>query len=208
VKCPGAAHNPGPVHCRHPGPPSFRRVELGQQRVRLPALPAEVVGRRPRLAWLVGRDTGRLVVLGRERHQCVEDAQPIDKSGVAQRQVVEHHSTEVTTHDAAPLVAEHVVDERVHVDRHRGHVGEPVGGHVGVAVAAQVGRDHLEAGRGERADVSPPNPLRLRITVDQQQWEAARALAYESEADAGTHLAAFDGERVRVRRCHKRESCR
>ena len=80
-----------------------------------------------------------------KKHSCGHEA------GVAEREVVEHRRRRGRrrrpTH---ALVAEHVVHERVQVERVRGDVVEAVGREVGVAEAAQVGRDHLEAGVGER----------------------------------------------------------
>ena len=90
-----------------------------------------------------------------------------DEAGVAQAEVVQHDATDVAARDRAVLVAEHVVHERVAVDRVRGDVVEVVGREARVAVAAEVGRDHLEAGGGERPDVAPPDALGLRVAVQQ-----------------------------------------
>ena len=73
-------------------------------------------------------------------------------------------------------------EQRLHVARVRADVVAVVGRQRRVAEAAQVGRDHLEAGLGERRDVAPPDPARLGPAVDQQQREAARALAHRTRS--------------------------
>ena len=65
--------------------------------------------------------------------------------------------------------------------RVRRDVVEAVGGEVGVAEAAEVGGDHLEARGGERRDVAPPDALRLGVAVHEQERHAADALAHERE---------------------------
>ena len=65
----------------------------------------------------------------------------------AQAEVLDHAAAEVAARGRAALVAEHVVHQRVQVARVRGEVVEAVGREAGVAEAAQVGNDHLEAGR-------------------------------------------------------------
>ena len=108
----------------------------------------------------------------------------VDEAGVAQAEVVDDRPADVAARDDAVLVAEHVVHERVEVDGERGDVVEAVGREARVAVAAQVGRDHLEAGVGERLDVAPPDALRLRVAVHEQQRSAADALAHVRERHA------------------------
>ena len=74
----------------------------------------------------------------------------VHEAGVAQAEVVDD-AADVAARDDALLVAEHVVHERVEVDRERGDVVEAVGREARVAVAAEVGRDHLEARRRRAA---------------------------------------------------------
>ena len=97
-------------------------------------------------------------------------------------------AADVAARDRALLVAEHVVHERVAVDRERGDVVEAVGREARVAVAAEVGRDHLEARAGERPDVAPPDALRLRVAVQEQQRGAAGAFADVRDRHAVAHL--------------------
>ena len=84
-------------------------------------------------------------------------------------------------------MAEHVVHERVEVGGEGRRVVEVVGREVGVAVAAQVGDDDLEAGRGERLDVAPPDALGLGVAVHEQQRVAAHALPHEREIEPVAH---------------------
>ena len=76
-----------------------------------------------------------------------------------------------------PLVAQLAAHQRLHVARVGGGVVVVVGRQPGVAEAAQVGHDHLEAGLRQRLDVAPPDPLRLGPAVDQEERLAALALA-------------------------------
>ena len=80
-------------------------------------------------------------------------------------------------------VAQDVVDQRVQIARVRGGVVEAVGRQVGIAEAAQIGDDHLEAAGGERLDVALPDALRLRPAVHQEQRHAAAALAPVREVE-------------------------
>ena len=51
-------------------------------------------------------------------------------------------------------------------------VGGDVRRLLGLAEAAQVGRDHALAGRDERGDLVPPQPVGVREAVDQQDGRA------------------------------------
>ena len=106
------------------------------------------------------------------------------------------HAADVATRDQAPLVTEHVVDQRVHVAGVQREVVLVIGRQIAVAVAAQVGGDHLESGLGERRDVAPPDALRLRVPVQQEQRRAALALTHVTECEVVAHHRAVDGERV------------
>ena len=92
-------------------------------------------------------------------------------------------------------MAENVADQRPHVPRVGGDVVEAVGGEAGIAEAAQVGDDHLEARRGQGRDVAPPDPLGLGPAVDQQQRVATDSRAHVGELDP-THLGALECEGV------------
>ena len=85
--------------------------------------------------------------------------------------------------------------QRVQVARVRRRVVEPVGREVGVAEAAQVGDDHLEAGGGERGDVALPDALRLRPAVHQEQRDAAAALAPVGEVEQAPDPCALEPHR-------------
>ncbi len=100
-----------------------------------------------------------------------------------QRQVVEHEPAQVAAGRHAPFVAEHVRHERVHVACVRRDVVVVVVGEPRVAEPREVRHDHLEPRRDQRLDVPPPDPLRLRPPVQQQQREAARALAHVRHLD-------------------------
>ncbi len=97
-------------------------------------------------------------------------------------------------------MAEHAAQQRLHVARVRGEVVEAIGRQPGVAEAAQVGGDHLEAGFGQGADVAPPDPLRLRPAVDEQQRVAADPGAHEGDLEAVADLGPLDREGVGPRR--------
>ena len=66
----------------------------------------------------------------------------------------------------------------------RRDVVEPVGPDVAVAEAAEVGDDHLEAGRGERLDHLPEDALGLGPAVHAHERHAAEPLAHEGLAEA------------------------
>ena len=90
--------------------------------------------------------------------------------------VDKHRSPDIAADDAAVLVPEYVVHERVEVTAVDREVVLVAGRQVGVAVATQVGGDHFVAPGRERFDVAPPDALGLRIAMHQQQWIAAHAL--------------------------------
>jgi hypothetical protein len=110
------------------------------------------------------------------------------------------HPTDVATGDGAAVVAEHIVHERVHVARVHREVVDVGGRQIAVAVAAQVGDDDLEPGGGEWRDVAPPDPLGLRIAVEQEQWVSADALADVGEVQSVADDGAVDRELARRRR--------
>ena len=87
--------------------------------------------------------------------------------------------------------------ERVQIARVRGRVVEAVGRQVGIAEAAQIGDDHLEAGGGEGLDVALPDALRLRPAVHQEQRHAAAALAPVREVEQPADPRAFELHPVR-----------
>ena len=91
--------------------------------------------------------------------------------------------------------------ERVAVDRERGDVVEVVRREARVAVTAEIGSDDLEARGGERADVAPPDPLGLRVPVEQQQRDTARALAHVGDRHAVAHFGRVRCELVGIG-CH------
>ncbi len=68
-------------------------------------------------------------------------------------------------------------DESVHVVDVRVNVVEPVGGHIGIAEAPQVGNDHLETGSSQRLDDTPPHAFGLGPAVHQQQGNTAHSFA-------------------------------
>ncbi len=141
-------------------------------------------------------------VLEQERRHGVEEHQLLHESRVAVEKVAGDGAAEVTGDHAAPLVAEHIVDEQVQVAAPGGEVVHVLGRHVRIAVAAQVGGDHLVAGVGKRADVAPPDALRLGVSVDQKQRISADAFVHECQRQpvailTRRHLAAMDRERVR-----------
>ena len=88
-----------------------------------------------------------------------------------------------------------------------GDVGEAVGATLAVAEAAQVGRDHVEAGGGERVDVAPPDAARLRPAVDQQQRRAAHSLVRVGDLEAARRRAVIRGSGLGevAQRAHARE---
>ena len=117
------------------------RVELGEQTFGIVGLAHEVVGLGAPLAHVVlGQAGGRVHLVQRRRHR-VEEHLMGDEARVAQAEVVEHDAADVAARDRAVLVAEHVVHERVAVDRVGGDVVEVVGRHARVAVPTEVGRD-------------------------------------------------------------------
>ena len=195
---PGRGPEPVPVHGRDPGAAAGRCVELGNERLGLLALATEVVGRGAGVAAVVGRDAGGLEELVAQDDERVEHADALHEPGVTQGEVVQDDAAEVAANERAPVVPEHVVDERVQVERVRGHVVEAVGREVGVAVAAQVGRDDLEAGVGQRLDVAPPDALGLRVPVNEHDRRAAHALVHVGERHAVAHFGPLERERVRV----------
>ena len=80
-----------------------------------------------------------------------------------------------------------------------GHVVEPVGRHVGVAEAAKVRDHHLEAGRRQRRDDSPPQPLALGPPMDQHDRHAASALVDVCLAEpSGARVVRQEGGRVHI----------
>jgi len=56
-----------------------------------------------------------------------------------------------------------------------------VGRDVAVSDAAEIGNDDFETSCGQRLDVAPPDPLRLRVAVNQQQRDAANAFVDECQ---------------------------
>ena len=188
-----------PVHRRDPGLPPRRRVELGEEHFRLGRLAHEVVGGRASLAHVVGRQA-RLVVHGlqRRRHR-VEQHLARHEAGVTEPEVEEHDAADVAARDRTVLVAEHVVHERVAVDRVRRDVVEVVGREARVAVPAEVGGDHLEARVGEWADVAPPDALGLRVPVEQQQRDATDAFAYVRDRHAVADFGVVRGVLLGIR---------
>ncbi len=199
VEVAGRGPEPVAVHRRDPGAPAGRGVELGEERVGVGALTDEVVRGESLLPWGLGGQPGGFEQLRSQRDDGVEEAQPGREPRVAERQVVGDDPAEVPADDDAALVAEDVVDECVQVHRVGRDVVEAVRGEVGVADAAQVGGDDLEARGGERPDVAPPDPLRLRIAVHEQQGHAAGVLVHERQVHPVAHLDPTDVERVRVR---------
>ena len=126
------------------------------------------------------------------------------KPGIAVQEVDGDDAAEVAADDAATLVAEHVVDEQVEVAAPRREVVDVRGRQIRVAVAAQVGRDHLIARVGQRGDVAPPDAFRLGVAVQQKKRIAADAFVDERErqpvaAVARRNLPPVDRERVRCR---------
>ena len=109
---------------------------------------------------------------------------PLDEVVEAVHEVDADDTADVAARDHAPLVAEHVVHERVDVAGVHREVVDVVGREVAVAVPAQVGDDDLEARRRERRDVAPPDPLGLGVAVEQQQRVPADALAHVRERRA------------------------
>ena len=71
--------------------------------------------------------------------------------------------------------------QRVQIARIGDDVVVIVGRQVAVADTAKIRCDDLEARRGQRLDVAPPDPLGLRIAVDQQQWRPADSLVNEGQ---------------------------
>ena len=199
---PGRGPQPVAVHRRDPRATALRGVELGDQRVAVGALPDEVVGREPLLARPLGRDARSLEELGAQGDDRVEEAHAHGLGGRTQRVVVADDAAEVAADEHDAVVPEHVVDQRVEVEGVRGDVVVAVGGEVRVAEAAQVGSDDLEAGLGERADVAPPDPLRLRVAVHEQDRDAPGSLVHERQVHSVAHLGASYRERVRIRCRH------
>ena len=113
-------------------------------------------------------------------------------------EVLDDAAAEVASRRRAALVAKHAGDEGMQVARVGGEVVEAVGREARLAEAAQVGNDHLEAGGGEWLDVPPPDPLRLRPAVDEEQGVAAFPGADVGELDALADLRSLDRERAGV----------
>ena len=63
----------------------------------------------------------------------------------------------------------------------------------GVAEAAQVWSDHFEPRRGQRCDVAPPDALRFRPPVDEQQRRPSTSLMHERLAESAD-INMFDVE--------------
>ena len=122
-------------------------------------------------------DAGGDIVLDAHRRDGVEEHQLVDEARVAVHEIDRCGTTDVAADDAARPVAEEVVDEQVHVAAVGGEVVHIVGGQVRVPEATEVRHDHLVAGGDEGVDVAPPDPLRLRVPVEQQQRVPADTLA-------------------------------
>ena len=135
-----------------------------------------------------------------QRQDAVEEHLALHEAREAQPEVLDHAAAEVAAGGAAALVAEHVGHERVHVARVRREVVEAVRGQPGVAEAAQIRDDHLEAGTRQRRDVAPPDPLGLRPSVDEQQRVPALPRAHVGDAHAGAHLGVLDRKGLWARR--------
>ena len=114
----------------------------------------------------------------------VEEAEPVREGREAQRQILDDRAAEVAAAEHHPLVAQALGHERVEVAAVGGHVVEAVGPDLAVAEAAEVRDDDLEAGRGQRLDHAPPDPLGLRPPVDEEERHAARAFAHERLLEA------------------------
>ena len=112
----------------------------------------------------------------------VEATGYVDLYGNRCRRLVLPEGVSAFSDDA--LVTELVVHERVEVESMRCDVVEPVGTHVAVAEAAEVGHDHLEARRGEGLDHLPEDALGLGPAVHAQQWHATQAFVDEGLAEA------------------------
>ena len=143
-------------------------VEIGREPVGIGSLANEVVAR---LAGRPGAHALHALLVVRQRR--VEQHHPLREPGEPQRDVLDHGSAEIATDEHGALVAEMVVHERVHVARVRRNVVEAVGPDVGVAEAAQVRCDDLEARSRQWLDDAPPDALRLRPAV--YEHERARA---------------------------------
>jgi hypothetical protein len=177
------------------GSAALGRVELGHQPVAVGALAHEVVGLRARVHRRIGRDAGGGVGVGQHGRHRVEDALALDEAGEAHGEIGHHDTAHVARGGAAARVTEDVVDQREEVARVRRRIVEAVGRQVGVAVAAQVRDDHLEAGGGERRHVARPDALGLGVAVDEQQRIPADALTPEGEGEvAAGQRGAVDGE--------------
>jgi hypothetical protein len=174
--------------------PLVRRVELREQPIGVPRLPDEVVGGHPQLGRGPSREAGRGVRVGEQRKDGVEHALAFDEAGAAEAEILDDPTAEIPARGRAPLMAEHLVHERMKVPRVRRQVVVPVRGERGVAEPAQIGSDHLEPHGGERLDVPGPDPLCLRPSVDEEERIAAFAGAPEGELDAGAHLGPADRE--------------
>ena len=108
------------------------------------------------------------------------------------QQVHRDGTAQIAADHPATLMTEHVVNEKVDVATPGGEVVHIVGRQVRVAVAAQVGRDHLMAGLGQRRDVAPPDAFRLGIAVQEQQRIAANTFVDERQRQAVAPLAGRD----------------
>jgi len=86
----------------------------------------------------------------------------------------------------------------VQIARVRGDVVEAVGRDVGVAETAQVRDDHLEAGLGERCDHAPPDALRFRPAVDEQQRTGAAGILVDERLTEPADVRAMDGIPIRI----------
>ncbi len=114
-------------------------------------------------------------------------------------------AAQIATDHTATVVAEHVVHEQVEVAAPRREVVDICRRQIRVAVAAQVGRDHLIARVGQRGDVAPPDAFRLGVAVQKKKRIAGPAfwaLVHERDrqsvaAVAGWDLPPMDRERIR-----------
>jgi len=93
-------------------------------------------------------------------------------------------------------------DQRVQITGKRCQVVEPVAGKIRIAETPQVRDDHLESRSCERLDVPPPDPLRLRPSVKQEQREPALALA-----DVGHLDPVADPRAVNLKRHEPNVTC-
>jgi hypothetical protein len=125
------------------------RVELREQPVRVAALAHEVVHLGSLGHGSVLGDARGGEAIRERRRERVEQALALDEARKAQPELGDHHRADVARRGAAARDAE-LRAQRVQIARVRGRIVEAVAREVRVAVAAQVGDDHVEAERRER----------------------------------------------------------